>query len=866
MLHKFNVLPLFKTAALIFLFSTQFVQAETISVPMKIGFPQLQQLLISQLFKDPSASTEILNDPHGCSEITLSDPKLSEFKQHLQVDARLKARLAVKMLDICMPLLNWDGYAQIISKPVIKTDNPHLIYLQVVDSHLINLDQVKLTTGPLWDQTRKQIQPLFDKFRLDLTPSINDIKSFLPLLLPQHSHDQVSTMLDSMQLHDIQIEKSGINGKLQFNVVTVVPVKQQERVLNEQEQQQWQQKWQSMDALLTYTIKYYAAATELEELRQTLLEILLDARYQLQVALQQDQASDPVRHWFIKSWTQLIPILQKISAENPQQAPLALLTLVTATDALQTLDKLGPTFGLDISIDGLRRLARMLNSNPTIDPLYYDQAIDPELLRIFQFNPDPDSSSDERSHYQFNFWPVNSAMAAGKRPLDNWVPAPDELDDYLLQVRTLLINSARRSITKSSLTPQQRDIFQKLVLTTAWQESCWRQYVIKNKKIVALHSSTGDTGIMQVNENVWRGFVNTHKLRWNIAYNVETGSNILLKYMTSYAIKKSEHKQSGGIDNLARSTYSTYNGGPGQVARYRNRQAGVWSKKVDKAFHRKYLQVKRGEELAVAECLGGTKTYKASSQPQQKQQKLTATSLPKKHPSPTKIAQPLSGTKKIIHNEAWIKQQAKNYFTLQLAAFSSEQAAKDFIGQQSNQENFAIYQSSKNNSKQLYTVIYGYYSTRKSAEKGDKQFKSLKAWIRPFKDIQALIKSQHKQQKITATAPKTKPPTTAKIAQSFSGTKKIIHNQAWIKQQAKNDFTLQLAAFSSEQAAKAFIGQQSSQGNYAIYQHRKTNSKRFYTVIYGYYSTRQRAEKGGRQFKSLKAWIRPFNDIQLLIK
>jgi len=740
MLHKFNVLPLYKTAALIFLLSTQIVQAETISVPMKIGFPQLQQLLISQLFNAPSDSTEILHDPDGCSEIILSDPKLSELEQHLQINTRLKARLAVKMLDTCVHLLDWDGYAQIISKPVIKADNPRLIYLQVVDSHLINLDQEKLTTGMLWDQARKHIHPLFDKFRLDLTPSINEIKSFLPLFLPQHSHVQVNTMLDSMQLKNIQIEKSGINGKLQFNVDTVALAKQQERVLNEQEQQLWQQKWQSMDALLTYTIKYYAAATELEELRQTLFEILLDARYQLQVALQQDQANDPVRHWFINSWTQLIPVLQKISAESPQQAPLALMTLVTATDALQALDKLGPTFGLDISIDGLRRLARMLNNNPTIDPLHYDQAIDPELIRIFQFNPDPDSSSDERSHYQFNFWPINTAMAASKRSLDNWVPKPGELNDYLLQVRTLLINSARKSSSKSSLTPQQRDVFQKLVLTTAWQESCWRQYVIKNKKIASLHSSTGDTGIMQINENVWRGFVNTHKLRWNIAYNVETGINILLKYMTIYAIKKGEHRQPGGIDNLARSTYSTYNGGPGQVARYRNSQAGAWPRKVDKAFLGKYLKVKRGDELAVAECLGVTRGNKASSLTQQKQQKVSATPAQKKQSAATKIAQHISATKKLIHNQAWIKQQAKNYFTLQLAAFSSQQAAKDFIGQQSIQGNYATYQHRNKNSKQFYTVIYGYYSTHERAEKGSKQFKSLKTWIRPFKDIQALIK------------------------------------------------------------------------------------------------------------------------------
>lgn len=77
--------------------------------------------------------------------------------------------------------------------------------------------------------------------------------------------------------------------------------------------------------------------------------------------------------------------------------------------------------------------------------------------------------------------------------------------------------------------------------------------------------------------------------------------------MTRYALKKGEHKKHGGLDNLARSAYSMYNGGPRQFSRYRNSRAGAWPQKVDKAFHAKYIQVKRGDELAVAACLGGTK-------------------------------------------------------------------------------------------------------------------------------------------------------------------------------------------------------------------------------------------------------------------
>ncbi|HIL77850.1 MAG TPA: hypothetical protein EYG48_02875, partial [Methylococcales bacterium] len=116
----------YRIAALFLLFSTQLAQAETVSVPLKVEFPYLQQVLIKQLYREPLTTVEILNDPYGCSEIILSEPELSEFKQQLKINTRLKARLAVKVLDNCIPLLNWDGYAQILSKPLIKPDNPQV--------------------------------------------------------------------------------------------------------------------------------------------------------------------------------------------------------------------------------------------------------------------------------------------------------------------------------------------------------------------------------------------------------------------------------------------------------------------------------------------------------------------------------------------------------------------------------------------------------------------------------------------------------------------------------------------------------------------------------------------------------------------
>jgi soluble lytic murein transglycosylase-like protein len=723
MCHKITKRMIGKlTAVLLILLSVQFVQAETVTVPLKIGFPLLRQLVVAQLFNNESGSVELLNDPDGCSEIVLSDPKFSEFDRDLRINSRLSARLAVKVMGQCQPLMAWHGHIQIISSPVIKANNPQQIYLQVKHSELTNQNNQRLTSGTLWEQASGLVHPLFDRFHLDLRPSINELKNFLPLFLPGHSQDQLDQMLASLHLAKMQVAADGIHSELVFDVATINTPQQPEQGLTHQEQLQWQQKWQSMDALLTHTIKHYAAATKLDNLRLTLFDILMDARYGLQDALQQDQVDDPVRHWFIDSWTRLVPVMQQISAENPEYATLALMTMVTATDALQALDKLGPAFGLDISIDGLRRLARMLNHNDDINPLKYDENIDLELRRLFQFQLE--SENDNRGQSSLNFWPIRAAMAASDRQLDNWVPVPQELDHYLSRVRALLLNSATKTVARSALTSRQQAVFRKLLLATAWQESCWRQYVVKNNKIAPISSSTGDTGIMQINERVWRGFVDPHKLRWDIAYNVNSGSDILLNYMTRYAIAKAEHERHGGIDNLARATYSAYNGGPGKVSRYRSRQVSQAHRKIDAAFYDKYLKVKNGQEMAVAECLGGSKTITADSQQPK------TDSVPAIKP----LSRPDVATKHFIHDEAWIKQQDRNHFTLQLGVFSSYQAAKDFIRQQGINGNFAVYQKQKNK-QLLYGVVYGRYATHQSAENDSARFTHIKPWIRPFKEI-----------------------------------------------------------------------------------------------------------------------------------
>ena len=143
------------------------------------------------------------------------------------------------------------------------------------------------------------------------------------------------------------------------------------------------------------------------------------------------------------------------------------------------------------------------------------------------------------------------------------------------------------------------------MLATAWQESCWRQYVLRRGRIVTLRSSAGALGLMQVNPRVWRGFYAVDGLTRSIRYNAHAGSEILLHYLRDYAIARAEDA-SGVRDALARATYAAYNGGPSHLLRYR--QPKRWPRAlvaIDDAFAAKYRAVSAGGALGVRECFSG---------------------------------------------------------------------------------------------------------------------------------------------------------------------------------------------------------------------------------------------------------------------
>jgi hypothetical protein len=314
------------------------------------------------------------------------------------------------------------------------------------------------------------------------------------------------------------------------------------------------------------------------------------------------------------------------------------VSFLAAGDALAALDQAGPGLGLEISADGLRRLARLLDPDKPGDPIAVSEGLDEELGRLFDVEnppertPPPLSTSTSTSTTTTDattteaptttelptttdvptttlplswLWSPRTAEAAtppldlatiGRR-LDRWVPKPDELQVYRQLVDGLLTTVADHRVDR--VDPRLHRVYRNLVPAVAWQESCWRQFVARNGKVTFLLSSTGDVGIMQVNRRVWRGFFEVRKLEWDAVYNAAAGAEILVRLLGRVGDKESRSQ----LHDAARATYSAYNAGPGAYARYRSPKASKLGRAIDGLFWEKYRRVADGTAGDLVLCM-----------------------------------------------------------------------------------------------------------------------------------------------------------------------------------------------------------------------------------------------------------------------
>jgi hypothetical protein len=375
--------------------------------------------------------------------------------------------------------------------------------------------------------------------------------------------------------------------------------------------------WRQWDSFFTFVVKRFGQDLS-GDLKDSLGEAFLDSRYELtSVIALSGPGQNPVPELFLSGWKRLSPILNKAVPGLPQQTASQYASFISAVDKLAVLGQQGSQLGLlQLSPDALRGLARILEPGGAADPIAYNLDIDAALRNLLGFTaplavPSPlPGLKQSRSPLPLDVqqasllpsWLHRVALAAEPtvRKLNGWVPDPKEIEPYLAEVRELLADMSDKVAAKSKLAEEHKPIYRQIVFAAGWQESCWRQYIKKGKDVTPLASATGDVGLMQVNRNTWRGVYDIKGLVGDIEYNGNAGGEILLHYLTRYAIRKNEDKQPGG--NLARATYAAYNGGPRHLTRYRAAKQNPALKKVDEAYWEKFQAVSSGREMDVLRC------------------------------------------------------------------------------------------------------------------------------------------------------------------------------------------------------------------------------------------------------------------------
>lgn len=585
-------------------FHAALARGETLGIPITIEPRYLDRGVGQALGLGDDGRGVLAESP--CNQVELSDPRTRPAGQALEVELALTAHTGVELMGACRGPRPWQGRMIILLEPAVDISGLAVKFTPT-DARLIRGDGKEgLFTKPVWALSQSLILPQLGLVRVDLSASLAAIDSLISELLDP-AVGAVAPLVERTRIRELTVVPAGLRATLGITVAPRGAPPPEEPPLDPAELDAWTTLEDELDGFLTTVIATLAEATESPDLRQELLGVLLDTRYAIAQALAENQpGQDPVRALFIDAWDRLRPHLSALDASDlPQlESDLRLAGFIAGGDALRALDALGPEYGIEITRDGLRRLARLLlaeGAPASFTPLPLD--VDERLRRLFRLDAAPGTARPLPGAALLVRWLIPGAHASGAPAIAYRVPTPGQLQTYLEQIAALLDFQSRHRLDNGSRIPARlRERFGPLVQATAWKESCWRQYVGSPKQPQVLKSPIGALGIMQINGRVWRGLYDLDLLADDIGYNIAAGSEILEHYLVDYAIRRGEHRQPGGDDNLVRATYAAYNGGPGQLGRYRRTDTPARLQAIDNLFWDHYQRLRDDGWPEVSSC------------------------------------------------------------------------------------------------------------------------------------------------------------------------------------------------------------------------------------------------------------------------
>ncbi|MGH7319507.1 MAG: transglycosylase SLT domain-containing protein [Candidatus Rokuibacteriota bacterium] len=587
--------------------------AGEVKFPLTVDYPLLRSAIGKHLHEQSGGELELWRSADGCGSFVLRQPTVDPGDGRLRISGRGAARVGFSLFGFCLAPVSWDGYVDIVGRPEIGRD--WQLRLRELDAQLYDLNrQQHGIASRVWSLVKGWAESELSTFTFDLGPPAEEVKALLGLFSGSASGGPLSAALGTLRPVGVAVERDAVKVVVAIDLPPAAPVpRAPEPPLTPDRLKRWEAALQNWDGFLVFVVKDLGGVSTDPAIQDELLDLLLSARHELLAVLGRgpEPGTDPVRGLFLSTWDRLRVIVRRAATpKGDESRALRSVIFLAAGDALAALEAAAPAAGLEISADGLRRLARALDPTYAGDPIEFSDIPDARLRQLFRFR-DPDAPPRRPRRRLPSGWhwfsprPAHAAetpdewRALAER-LDRWVPTEGQLGPYRTTVSRLLTLSAERTIDPDAIEERFDDLFHHLVKAVAWQESCWRQFVRQEGLVTYLNSSTGDVGMMQINVRIWRGFFSPERLRWNTAYNVGAGTEILFQLLVRYGVREARAR----FENAARATYSAYNGGPATFRRYRLAQVPAALRAVDRAFWEKYRAVAADHADDRVLCLG----------------------------------------------------------------------------------------------------------------------------------------------------------------------------------------------------------------------------------------------------------------------
>lgn len=598
--------------------------AGKVALPLTLDYKLLTSLLVRTGYVGSDLDALITGTESDCVHIRISQPQYSTAQNGLmRLEMKLFVRVGTPFQDQCFVPAEWQGYLVLYQQPLFDGKNFSLSF-KTVESELFDLNHNPAQIANfLWQFAQPQVFAYLDQITFDLAPPVLELRQFLVPLFHSSIQQQMKHTLESIEGGSAVVSGSGVVLELLAEVPDVKennPGKIKKR-LTQKERREVVRLWEMWDAFLVQLLRTIALHPLVSEEQTILLDVLLTLRHNFVELLEQDNLQkDLVRTQFLHAWQYLAPLFRKQLYSHPSDNILGYFAFFTAADAMMVFDRLGPTFGLEISEQGLLRLLRMLKVD--MPRLHYSPNQDDRLRELLQLPdkkegemtlPERDGillPEDDPLGFIFDF--IAAPLYAGQNTTPSfseiltWKVSRKNLDNYVQRVRKVLDVESEKVLSRKTVPKSLRAMYKELIPAMAWQESCFRQFTVKNRKLTYLLSyNQSSVGLMQINERVWRGFYNVNQLRWDIRYNALAGCEIVDLYLRRYVLKEPGWEKSSKRKMLSQLLYAMYNGGPGQYRKFQDRFRSGKLYKSDKLFLEKYLWVKKQDWGRVKICLVG---------------------------------------------------------------------------------------------------------------------------------------------------------------------------------------------------------------------------------------------------------------------